>query len=62
MSRVYAVLEVGENLSMWFEYEAAGCQVAVVAPETGHMPPKTNMSISDAFAWTIVEKLNALER
>lgn len=61
-SRVYAVLEDGESLSIWFEYEAADCQVEVVATEVGHIPPKMYMSVSEAFACTIVEKLNALER
>jgi hypothetical protein len=61
-SNVYVVLADGENLSIWFEYEAADCQVEFVAADVGHMPPKTYMSVSDAFACTSVEKLNPLDR
>jgi hypothetical protein len=61
-SRVYPLSEVGESLSILFEYEAADCQVEVVAAEVGHMPPKMYMSVSEASACISVEKLNALER
>ena len=54
--------EDGESLSMWFEYEAADCQVEAVAADVGHMPPKMYMSVSVAFALTKVEKLNPLDR
>lgn len=61
-SRVYAASEAWESLSIWFEYEAADCQVEVVAAEVGHMPPKIYMLDSEALASTNVEKLNAPER
>ena len=61
-SKVNAVLEEGEILSIWFEYEAADCQVEVLATDVGHIPPKMYMSVSEALALTRVEKLNPLER
>ncbi len=52
----------GARRSIWLEYDADDCHVDVVADEDGHMPPKTYMSLWEAFVSTIVEKLNAWER
>ena len=53
---------LGASRSIWFEYDADDCHVEVVAAKVGHIPPKTYIFDCDAFVWTIVEKLSALER
>jgi hypothetical protein len=35
---------------MWLEYEAADCHVEAAVEELGHIPPKTYMKVSEAFA------------